>query len=295
MIPLLYRFIKEAEDKRVAVGHFNISDLAALKGIADAARAIYNEYHVLVPVVIGVSEGEADYVGLKNAASLVANLRSEGLAFFLNADHVHSPERLEAAVRAGFDSAVFDMSELPFEENIRVTREAVRMAKTLNPLFIVEGEIGHIGGASKVLEVMPEDARITPDQLSLPEEAVRFTAETGVDLITPAVGNIHGMLKNFPNPHIDTDRIAAIHKACSAPLVLHGGSGIRDEEFIRAIYSGISMIHINTEIRIAWRKGLEAGLAQNPDEVAPYKILPTAEKAVAHQVFERLKLFNKLV
>lgn len=295
MIPLLYRFIKEAEDKRVAVGHFNISDLAALKGIAWAARSIYSEYHVLVPVVIGVSEGEADYVGLKNAVSLVANLRAEGLAFFLNADHVHSLPRLEAAVRAGFDSAVFDASELSFDENIRQTREAVRLAKSLNPLFIVEGEIGHIGGSSKILESMPEDARITPDQLSRPEEAVRFVMETGVDLVTPAVGNIHGMLKNFPNPNLDTERIATIHKACPAPLVLHGGSGVRDEEFIRAIYSGISMIHINTELRIAWRQGLEAGLAQNPDEVAPYKILPMAEKAVAHQAFERLKLFNKLV
>lgn len=295
MIPLLYRFIKEAEDKRVAIGHFNISELSALKGIAWAARSVYSEYHVLVPIVIGVSEGEGDFLGIKNASSLVANLRAEGLPFFLNADHVHSIDRLEAAVRAGFDSAVFDASELSFEDNIRETKEAVRLAKSINPLFIVEGEIGHIGGASKILESMPGDVRITPEQLSRPEEAVRFAIETGVDLITPAVGNIHGMLKNVPNPHIDTDRIAAIHKACPAPLVLHGGSGIRDEEFIRAIYSGISMIHINTEIRIAWRKGLEAGLAQNPDEVAPYKLLPMAEKAVGHQVFERLKLFNKLV
>jgi fructose-bisphosphate aldolase class II len=295
MTPLLYRFIKEAEDKRVAIGHFNISDLSALKAIASAVRGIYDDYHVLVPVVIGVSEGEADYVGLKNAACLVQNLRAEGLSVFLNADHVHSLERLEAAVRSGFDSAVFDFSEKSFEENIRVTREAVRLAKAINPMFIVEGEIGHIGGASKILESIPEDAVIDPESLSRPEEATRFVAETGVDLITPAVGNIHGILRNFPNPRLDIGRISAIHKACHAPLVLHGGSGIRDEEFVRAIYAGISMIHINTELRIAWRKGVEAGLAQNPDEVAPYKILPTAEKAIHSVVFERLKLFNKLV
>jgi fructose-bisphosphate aldolase class II len=295
MTPLLYRFIKEAEDKRVAIGHFNISDLSALKAIAAAARDIYDGYHVLVPVVIGVSEGEADHIGLRNAVCLVGNLRAEGLPFFLNADHVHSLERLEAAVRVGFDSAVFDLSERSLEENTAVTREAVRLAKSINPMFVMEGEIGHIGGSSKILESMPDDARIDPELLSRPEEAVRFVMETGVDLITPAVGNIHGMLKNLPNPAIDIGRIAAIHKACHAPLILHGGSGIRDEEFIRAIYAGISMVHINTELRIAWRKGLEAGLAQNPTEISPYKILPTVEKAVRSVVFERLKLFNKLV
>jgi fructose-bisphosphate aldolase class II len=242
MTPLLYRFIKEAEDKRVAIGHFNISDLSALKAIAAAARDIYDGYHVLVPVVIGVSEGEADHIGLRNAVCLVGNLRAEGLPFFLNADHVHSLERLEAAVRVGFDSAVFDLSERSLEENTAVTREAVRLAKSINPMFVMEGEIGHIGGSSKILESMPDDARIDPELLSRPEEAVRFVMETGVDLITPAVGNIHGMLKNLPNPAIDIGRIAAIHKACHAPLILHGGSGIRDEEFIRAIYAGISMI-----------------------------------------------------
>lgn len=295
MMSLLYRFIKEAEDKRVAVGHFNISELVALKAISSAMRRIYDTYHLVIPVVIGTSEGEADYVGMANAASLVGNLRREGLAVFLNADHFHSLERLEAAVRYGYDSAVFDVSELPFEENIRMTREAVRLAKSINPAFVIEGEIGHIGGASKILESLPSDARVDPSTLSTPEEAARFVAETGVDLITPAIGNIHGMLKNAPNPHLDIDRIAMIHRASSAPLVLHGGSGIRDEEFILAIRAGISVIHINTELRIAWRKGLEAGFAKEPNEVAPYKILPVAERAVESVVLERLKLFNKLV
>ncbi|MDD5099044.1 MAG: class II fructose-bisphosphate aldolase [Candidatus Colwellbacteria bacterium] len=295
MAPLLYRFIKEAEDKRVAVGHFNISDIVALKAIAGAARDIYDRYHIIAPVIIGLSEGEADFVGLENAVSLVNNLRTGGIPAFLNADHIHSLERLETAVRLGFDSAVFDVSDRPFDENIRLTREAVQLAKSINPSFIVEGEIGHIGGASKVLEEIPADAVIDASLLSRPEEAVRFMAETGVDMITPAVGNIHGILKNFPNPRLDIDRINEIHKAVPAPLVLHGGSGIRDEDFLRAIYAGISVIHINTELRIAWRRGVESGLAQNPDEVAPYKILPLAEKAIRSVVFERLKLFNKLV
>ncbi|MDD4931627.1 MAG: class II fructose-bisphosphate aldolase [Candidatus Colwellbacteria bacterium] len=292
---LLYRFIKEAEDKRVAVGHFNISEITALKAIASAMHKIYETYHLVIPVVIGTSEGEADYVGMANAASLVGNLRREGLAVFLNADHFHSLDRLEAAVRYGYDSAVFDASELPFEENIKMTRDAVRLAKSINPAFIIEGEIGHIGGASKVLDEIPADARIDPSVLSTPEEASRFVAETGVDLVTPAVGNIHGMLKNASNPHLDIDRIAMIHRASSAPLVLHGGSGIRDEEFILAIRAGISVIHINTELRIAWRKGLEASFTKEPGEVAPYKLLPMAEMAIGSVVLERLKLFNKLV
>lgn len=295
MLSHLYRFVLEAEGKRQAVAHFNISDLAGLNAIASAIRRVVREYHVNVPVIIGVSEGEMDYIGLKNAASLVKNLNADGLNVHISADHIHSIERLLEVARAGFDAAVFDMSHLAFEENMRMTATAVRAVKQINPLFVIEGEIGHIGGASALLSEFPKDARPSPEFYSRPEEAYRFALETKVDLIAPAVGNIHGILKNAPNPVLDIDRIHLIRRASPVPLVLHGGSGIRDEEFLRSIHAGVSIIHINTELRLAWRKGMEYALAEKKEEIAPYKLYPMAERAIESVAFERLKLFNKLV
>lgn len=295
MISNLYRFILEAEGKRSAIAHFNISDIATLNAIGNAIYRVVKECRVNVPVAIGVSEGEADFVGVKNAADLVLNMREDGYNVFINGDHVHSLERLLECVRAGFDSAVIDFSHLSFDENIRATAAAVKAAKAINPLFVAEGEIGHIGGASKILSDFPVDARPSPEFYSKPEEAYQFGLDTKVDLIAPAVGNIHGMLKNAPNPAIDIERINLIRRASPVPLVLHGGSGIRDEEFLHAIHAGISVIHINTELRLAWKRGMEYSFETMQDEVAPYKLFAGAEKAVSQVVFERLKLFNKLV
>ncbi|MFA4999351.1 MAG: class II fructose-bisphosphate aldolase [Parcubacteria group bacterium] len=293
--PLLYRFIKEAEDKRVAIGHFNFSDIATSRGIMAAVENVSREYHLNLPVFLGTSEGESDYLGYHLAVSIKNQFKENGAQVFLNGDHIHSLEKLKAAVEAGYDSVVFDVSHLPFSENIELTREAVRLARSINPEFIMEGEVSHVGGTSKLLEDFPMDAELVPEALTSPEDAKTFADQTGVDLIAPAIGNIHGILKHMPNPRLDLARVRAIKKITSAPIVLHGGSGLRDEDFIQAIYAGVSVIHINTEIRLAWRRGLESSLNANPDEVAPYKLFSASEKAVQNIVFERLKLFNKLV
>jgi len=291
----LYRFIKEAEDKRVAIGHFNFSDIATAKGIMGAVENIARDFHLNIPVCLGTSEGEVGYVGMRFAVSLTKQYKADGKQVFLNGDHIRSLTKLKSLVEAGYDSAVFDASELSFEQNIELTREAVRLAKSINPDFLIEGEVNYIGGSSKLLEDFPMDAKLIPEALTSPEKARIFVESTGVDLIAPAVGSIHGILKHSPNPQIDFDRIRAIKKATPAPIVLHGGSGLREEDFIQAIYAGVSVIHINTEIRLAWRRGLETALIADKDEVAPYKLFTLAEKAVESVLFERLKLFNKLV
>ncbi len=289
----MIKIIKEAEEKRVAIGHFNISDITALRGITAAVRRISEEFHILLPVLIGVSEGEEKYIGRANAVSLVKNLRDEGMMIFLNADHTRSLERLEAVVRAGYDSATFDASKLPFAENLKLTAEAVKMAKNINPDFVVEGELGYIGESSEIMTALPAGAAVNSEMFTKPEEAVELS-KTGIDMIAPAIGNIHGMFKNMPNPRIDSVRAGDIRKSAGIPLVLHGGSGIADEDFISAINSGVAVIHINTEIRLAWREGIEEFLRADKDEVAPYKILPGAEGKIAEVVYNRLKLFNKL-
>lgn len=284
---LLREIIQDAESRNTAVGHFNISDLAALNAIVAAARELS------LPVVIGVSEGEREFVGLHRAVALVRSIReNEGVPVFLNADHTYSFEKVKEAVDAGFDSVIFDGAQLPLEENIRIAKQCVEYARSKNLDILVEGELGFIGTSSKLLEAIPEGASITEELMTTSDEAREFVEKTGVDLLAPAVGNIHGMLKSAPNPKLDTERIRAIRDAAGVPLVLHGGSGISDEDFRSAIEAGISVIHINTEIRLAWRQGLERGLAEHPEEIAPYKIFPSAVEAVAAVVAKRMKLFS---
>lgn len=279
--------IGQAEKKSAAVGHFNISDCAALKAIFLTAQKLD------LPVIIGVSEGEREFIGVKRAALLVKNLREEfNFPIFLNADHTHSLEKIKEAALAGFDAVLFDGGKLSLEENIKQTKEAVKIAKNINPEIVVEGEMGYIGGGSTMLDKIPEGAATKESGLTDPEEAGRFVKETGVDLLAPAVGNLHGILKNAAMPKLDIERIKKIRQATGIPLVLHGGSGLTDEDFLKAIEAGVSTIHINTEIRLAWRRGMEKALSQKPDEVVPYKILLVAIEEIAEVVGKRLKLFN---
>lgn len=281
--------ITEAEEKRVAIGHFNISDTEGLHAIFNAALRLN------VPVIIGTSEGERDFVGVKQAVALVKSLREEhNYPIFLNADHTYSLERVKEAVDAGYDAVIFDGTKLPFEESIEVTKKCVEYARSINPNIIVEGELGYIGTSSKLLDELPEGVEVTEEVLTKPEDARRFVKETGVDMIAPAVGNLHGMLKHGKNPNLNVERIKELREAGGVPVVLHGGSGISDEDFIKAIQSGISIVHINTEIRVAYRKGIEEGLKENPDEIAPYRFMKKGLDEVSRVVEKRLQLFNNL-
>lgn len=277
----------KAKQSGVAIGHFNIADLVLLKAVFTAARELK------VPVLVGLSEGEREFVGTRQIGVLVRSLREEfDFPIFLNADHTHSLAKGLEAAKAGFDSIVFDLSALPFEENIRQTKQAVEALKAINPAMLVEGEIGDIGTGSEIKESSPDLAK----GLSTPEEARHFVESTGVDVLAPAVGNMHGMLKSMvrgeTKKRLDMERIASIKRAAKVFLTLHGGSGTDDGDLRKAIAAGINVVHINTELRVAWRQGLEHGLAKNPDEVVPYKILPAAVESVKQVVSSRLRLFN---
>ena len=276
-----------AERSGVGVGHFNVSELATLDGVVAAASELD------LPVIVGVSESERAFIGIRRIAALVREIREEsGAPVFLNADHTHSLDNALAAARAGFDSIVFDASSLPFDQNIAETRKAVEAVKAINPAIIVEGEIGNIGSGSEIHAEAPASAKI----LSTPEEAGQFVAATRVDVLAPAVGNMHGlvpgMVRGETRKRLDIPRIREIKESARVFLTLHGGSGTEDADFTQAIAAGVTVIHINTEIRLAWRKGLEQGLARNPGEVAPYKILPPAQDAVRQVVQSRLQLFS---
>lgn len=278
--------MREAAEGGYAIGHFNISTIEALWGIFDAARETGQ------PVIIGVSEGERDCIGVRQAVALVRSIREEyEYPIYINADHTYSFERVKEAIDAGFDSVIFDGAKLPIDENIAITKQCVAYARASGRDVLVEGELGYIGTSSNLLDELPEGAAVSREQMTSPEEAARFVRETDVDLFAPAVGNIHGKLKNAPNPRLDIELIKSIRAVVSAPLVLHGGSGIVDEDFRAAVREGIALIHINTELRVAWRDALREALASS-DDIAPYKLLVPSREAVKKIVAARIALFS---
>ncbi|HEY2821133.1 MAG TPA: class II fructose-bisphosphate aldolase [Candidatus Acidoferrum sp.] len=286
-IPTLRQSLQTISDQRRALGHFNFSDLVVLKAVADTARELN------VPVVVGVSEGEREFVGVPQVAALVKSLREEyGQPIYLDADHTHSLEKSLEAARAGFDLIVFDQSKLPFEENVKQTKQAVEALKSINPNILVEAEVGYIGASSTIHDAKPEGV----DPLTTPEQAKQFVDETKIDLFAPSVGTMHGMLKSMltgnEHKHLDLKRIQQIKAATNMFLTLHGGSGTDRKELAGGVRAGLNLIHINTELRVAWRRGIEKSLQTKPNEVTPYKLLPEAYANVAEIVKSLLQLIS---
>lgn len=283
----LQECIKDAEQKKIAIGHFNISNIEGFWAVVRAARELS------LPVIIGVSEGERDFIGVKQIRALVTSVNDlSEQPVFLNADHTYSFERVKEAVDAGFDSVIVDGAKLSIEDNLKLTKECVKYAKEKNPNILVEGELGYIGQSSKLLDTLPDGVGISPDELTAPEDAKSFVEQTGIDLLAPAVGNIHGMLKSGGDPRLDIERIRGIRLSASVPLVLHGGSGNSDGDFKNAISAGMSIIHINTELRVAYRDALKKTLQEDLDEIAPYKIMKSSLIAMQKVVETKLRLFS---
>jgi fructose-bisphosphate aldolase, class II len=282
----LLETLQAADQSRTAIGHFNVSDSVVLQAVASAAR------EAGLPVIVGLSEGERTFFGTPEAAAMVQAIRdSYGQTIFVNADHTHSLESAIAAVKAGFDSVVFDRSALPFEENIRETRQAVEALKSLQPAVVVEGEIGDIGTGSQIHDQAPDRLILTT-----PEEARQFVEETRVDVLAPAVGNRHGLLKSMlqgtTEKRLNLERIRELKEATGLFMTLHGGSGTNEGDLQEAIQSGMTIIHVNTELRVAWRKALEKSLSGEEDEVVPYKLLAEPFRAVQAVVRQRLEVFQ---
>ena len=295
----LKKVLQNVEMQKKALGHFNISNLEQLKAIAHVAIQ-YN-----APVIVGVSEGEREYLGMHHVRDLVDSYNKEHSSripsgeaggkenafwIFLNADHTHSLEHVQKAADAKCDAILCDFGKLSLEENIAQTKKAVKIIRAINPHIFIEGELGYIGGSSELRKGIPQGAAIQEKDLTTPEDAIRFVQETDVDMLAPAVGNVHGMMTDAPEPRLDIQRIRAIKNAVKIPLVLHGASGNTDQDIRTAIEAGVSIVHISTELRLAWREGIEESLKENPDELAPYKLVPEALQKMEKLVAEKLKI-----
>ncbi len=284
----LRQYVDEALEKKVAIGHFNISNLEGFWAVVNAAKKLQ------VPVIIGVSEGEREFMGVAQVRALVDSVKKGGFPIFLNADHTYSFEKVKEVIDAGYDSVIYDGTEQSFDDNVAATKKCVAYAKKINPDILVEAEIGFIGKSSKVLDAIPEGVKISEEFLTKPDEAKKFRDATGVDMLAPAVGNIHGMLSGGKDPALNIGRIGEISRAVKVPLVLHGGSGNSAEDFVAAIDAGVAIIHVNTEIRVAFRDALAKQVAADPSQVAPYKIMKPTIEAMQKVIEEKLRIFNRI-
>jgi len=276
-------YFKKAKREKWAIGQFNFSALPQLEAIVEAAKEMQS------PVILGTSEGESRFLGLKQAVALVRAYRAEtGLPLFLNLDHGKSFEYLKKAIDVGYDMVHFDGSKLPFKENANLTKEVLKYARKSGVL--VEGEMGVIGtDASKMYE---DKFEIKEENLTKPQEAENYIKETGVKLLAVSVGNFHGMSAGG-DPMLNLERLAAIKKQIKDIfLVLHGGSGTPEKDLKKAISLGIVKININTELRLAFTNTLKKSLEDNPKEITPYKYQTDSIGAVKKVVEEKIKLFG---
>ncbi len=277
--------LQEAKEKEYALGHFNFSDSTALNAIVTTCKKLGS------PAFVAVSEGEGNFLGYRQAVQLVKAWREEaGIPVFLNADHHKTLESVKKAIDAGFDSVQIDEMSLSFEENIVISRKAVEYAKGKNPDISVEGGLGYFRTQSS--EVYKEFIEVKPEDMTSAEEAQEFVEKTGVDRLAIVIGNIHGISLGG-NPRLNLTRLREIHDAISGlPLTLHGGSGIDDKDIVGSLSLGITNIHINTELRVAYHDALVQEFKKAPDQTTPYKFLAPSLDAISRVVEKKLKLFN---
>ena len=279
----LREVIEEYKKGGKAVGHFNISDSNQLRAIALASR------ETGLPAIVGLSEGEREYLPISHARALVSIYQADGIPLYVNADHTYDLDKAKQAIDDGVDSIVVDGAKFPMEQNILLVKQVVAYARSSARDVVVEGELGYIGSSSKQLDSLPEG--VTVENLTTGADAKEFVGATGVDCFAPAVGNVHGMLKNAAEPRLHPERVKEIAVATGLPLVLHGASGNTEEDIKACIAAGVAIVHINTELRVMYRDRLYDTIRSNPGEATPYKFLTPAVTKMKEYVAGKLRVF----
>ncbi len=271
----------DAEKNKYAIGHFNFSTLEILHAIYRAAKELNS------PVILATSEGEECFVGPDEAVALSNALKPKlNDKLILHADHHKSFERAKQSVDAGYPSVHIDGSKLDYEDNVEVTKRVVDYAHSRD--VWVEGELGHVGGASDLHEEDISEAA-KPEMMTDPDRAAEFVEETGVDSLAVNVGNAHGVWEG--EPELDFERLEDIKEKTGSYLVLHGGSGISEEDFRRAIEIGIDKVNINSAMRIAYAEAVEEAI-ETREDITPYHYMQGPVKAVKEVVMEKIQIFG---
>ena len=281
-------YLKQAKEGGYAIGHFNFSTEDVLRGIVEACKEAGAP-----AVMVGTSEGEADFFGMKEAVAVVRAMREHfDYPIFLNADHFKSFEKCKEAIDAGYDSVIIDTSKLPYEDNVTTAQKVVEYARSVSASrrtdITVEGELGYLKGSSEV----QQKVEVSADDYTKPEEARDFVNKTGVSRMAVVFGNIHGIVTE-QEEKLDIEHFKKIVAVVpEVDYVLHGASGLKDDDVAEAIKAGVNNVHFNTELRVAYHDSIEKTLQEKPNETTPYKYLGPAVEEVKKVVSAKIKLFT---
>lgn len=302
MLVTLRAALRKANRGRYAVGAFNINDLEILQAVMEAAIA------EKAPVILQTSEGAIKYAGMEELASLAhIAAKKAHVPVVFHLDHGKNIDLVKRAIKSGYyTSVMYDGSSLPFKENVRTTREIVKMAHARG--ISVEAELGAISGIEDFISVKDKDAHLTN-----PKQAEEFVRSTRCDALAVAIGTSHGAFKFKSAPRLDLERLKEIRKRVKIPLVLHGASGVprklkehamrhgseikeargvSDTLIKKAVKLGISKVNIDTDLRIAFTVGVRHVLKEKPAEFDPRKILGESKKIITQAVREKIRLLG---
>ena len=274
--------LKKAQKGRYAVGAFNANNMEIIQAIIETAE------EEKAPAILQASQGAIEYAGLDSIVAMVKVMAEKvTVPIALHLDHGTDYYQNIKCLRAGFTSLMFDGLKLPFEENVKITKKVVEVAHTCD--IPVEAELGQIGkmGDSDEPGVALEKVKET---MADPYEAAKFVELTKIDFLAAAVGTIHGCRTPFAK--LDIPRIEKIRELTDVPLVLHGASGVNDEEVRKGISAGICKINIDTRIRMIFTKKIREIVKINPQEIDPRKLLGPAKEAAKEAIRERMRVFG---
>ncbi|WII38205.1 class II fructose-bisphosphate aldolase [Paenibacillus thiaminolyticus] len=268
--------LQAAREHGFGITAFNVHTLEMLQAVVEAAEDTRS------PLILQTTVGTVKHLGpeyIVAAATTAAKLSSVPIALHL--DHCTDYDLIVRCIRAGYTSVMIDASMHPYNDNVRMTQEVVRVALAAG--VNVEAELGKVGGVEDNIVVEEEDAR-----LAVPEECAAFVAATGVPTLAPAIGTAHGIYKG--EPRIAFDRLEQIAKLVAVPLVLHGGSGIPEDQVKRCVKLGMAKMNVATELRIAFSDAIKAIFTANPDENDPRKYMIPAKQAVKALAIQKMEM-----
>jgi len=276
----LTQVFKNAINDDYAIGAFNIHNLEFVEGVMRAAEEMSS------PVIIGIATISIDYAGLEPLAAIAKDYAERSqIPTVIHLDHGDKIELVRRSIELGFSSVMYDGSKYPIDENIKKTREIVKIAHDRK--ISVEGEVGVVGGFEGLT-----GGDVSHDQLrklyTRPEEAERFVAETGVDALAVSVGTVHGM--PIQKADIDFGRLKEIHEAVDVPLVFHGCTGLKNEDYHRAIALGVKKFNVGTRLMIAYQQALKSAIGQ--DENSLFSCLNAGTEAVKAAVKDRITILK---
>lgn len=278
MVGMLNKAFKE----HYAVGQFNINNVEWTSAILEEAEK------TKTPVILGVTTSAAKYMGgWHTVVGMVKGLMEDlkiTVPVALHVDHGPTVKDCKDAIDAGFTSVMIDASHYPLEENIRIVKEVTDYAHSRPNYVSVEAELGRVGGQ--------EDFVVAESAYAIPEECVRLVKETGVDCLAPALGSVHGPYHG--EPKLGFKEMKEIAGLVNIPLVLHGGSGIPNDQLRMAIDRGTSKININTECQMAWTKIVREVLSTNDKVYDPRKIIGPGKEGIKQVFIDKVTVFGSL-